>query len=291
MIKAIVMDMDGTLLDAHNTIKLETKEALISLQEQGVTLILASGRSYTRLMSYAKDLKMDQYHGYLIEVDGVSIYDIQKNERHILRQWKLEEIQEVFPYCMSLPCESMACFDDGLFDYFDEPIRQIKEKIRKEKGYPDSFPWTAGPWSWLADTRDGYPNIYYIQSWQEIFGNINKIQIMQEEDQIDPLYKQLQNQFQNRYEIFRTSPRQIEILPRGISKGKTLEKLMQAKGWKTNEVLAFGDGENDVSLFEVVKESYAMGQAKTYVKEKAAHVTLSNEEQGILAALKEIKMI
>jgi len=50
MVKAIIMDMDGTLLDANNTILPETKQKLLDLQKQGVRLILASGRSYTRLL-------------------------------------------------------------------------------------------------------------------------------------------------------------------------------------------------------------------------------------------------
>ena len=72
MIKAIVMDMDGTLLDSNNKILPETKKALIDLEKKGVSLILASGRSYTRLLPYAKELEMDKYHGYLLEVDGIA---------------------------------------------------------------------------------------------------------------------------------------------------------------------------------------------------------------------------
>ena len=59
MLDAIVMDMDGTLLDPNNKILPETKEALIACQKQGTKLVLASGRSYTRLLSYAKELEMD----------------------------------------------------------------------------------------------------------------------------------------------------------------------------------------------------------------------------------------
>ena len=53
MLDAIVMDMDGTLLDPNNKILPETKAALIACQKQGTKLVLASGRSYTSLLSYA----------------------------------------------------------------------------------------------------------------------------------------------------------------------------------------------------------------------------------------------
>lgn len=79
MIKAIAMDMDGTLLDSHDSILPETKEALLELENCGVSIILASGRSYTRLMPYAKELKLDLHNGYLIEVDGLLIMMYRMN--------------------------------------------------------------------------------------------------------------------------------------------------------------------------------------------------------------------
>ena len=64
MLDAIVMDMDGTLLDPNNKILPETKEALIACQKQGTKLVLASGRSYTRLLPYAKELELCKHFFY-----------------------------------------------------------------------------------------------------------------------------------------------------------------------------------------------------------------------------------
>ena len=288
--KAIIMDMDGTLLNAKEQISKDTLDTLIELEKQGVILILASGRSYMRLVPYAQQLKMDLYGGYLLEVDGIAIYDMKENQRHILKQMNLSEIEEVFSYLMSLDCESMACFDDGMFDYFPESIRQIKENLREKYAVPEDFPWTAGPWAWLADMRKGYPNIHYIQDVHEIYGPINKIQLMQEEDKLAVIYENLKKRYKGKFEIFRTCPRQLEILPLGYSKGKTLSYLMQQKGWKREEVVAFGDGENDVSMFGVVENSFAMKNAKKFVQRQARYVTDSNNEDGIAKALRRLEM-
>ena len=288
--KAIIMDMDGTLLNAEEQISKDTLDTLIELEKQGVVLILASGRSYMRLVPYAQQLKMDVYGGYLLEVDGIAIYDMKENQRHILKQMNLSEIEEVFSYLMSLNCESMACFDDGMFDYFPESIRQIKKNLREKYEVPEDFPWTAGPWAWLADMRKGYPNIHYIQDVHEIYGPINKIQLMQEEDQLAVIYKNLKKRYKGKFEIFRTCPRQLEILPLGYSKGKTLSYLMQQNGWEKEDVVAFGDGENDVSMFGVVEYSFAMKNAKEFVQQQARFVTDSNNEDGIAKALKRLEM-
>lgn len=290
MIKAIVMDMDGTLLDPSNKIMPKTKSALIQLQKKGIQLILASGRSYTRLMPYATELMMDKHRGWLLEVDGVAIYDLSKMERTILRRMTMEEVQKVFSDLIHRNCESMACFDDGVYDYFPDEIRQIKKTIRIKENLPEDFPWTGGPWGWLADMRDGYPNIRYITHVSEISPPINKIQLMQEEQEIQFLYQALTEKFLD-FNVFRTAPRQLEILPKGVSKGETLEKIMEREGWTKDEVLAFGDGENDVSLFDVVENSFAMGQAKAYVKERAKYVTASNNQEGIWQALYKLGLL
>ncbi len=288
MVKAIIMDMDGTLLDSTNTIPPATKQKLFELQKKGVRLILASGRSYTRLLPYARELEMEKYNGLLIEVDGIAWYHLSTGKRHVLKKMKPEEIASIFQYLMNMECETMACFDDGLFDFFPQSLKTVKEAIRQDQHLPIDYPWTAGPWSWLADMRDGYPNIKYIQAVEEITAPINKLQIMQEEEPLLAIYDDLKQKYGNKFEIFRTTPRQLEVLPYGFSKGKTLLYLMNLNGWEADEVVAFGDGENDISMFEVVKDSFAMENAKDFVKEKAAHVTRSNREDGIVHALKTL---
>lgn len=288
MLKAIIMDMDGTLLAPGDHILPETKQKLLELERQGVTLILASGRSYTRLLPYAAQLDMAANGGYLIEVDGISLYDMGGGEREVLRRMDPSEICEVYTDLMHLNCEAQACFDDGFFDYFDEDIRRKKEQLRKERNLPDDFPWTAGPWDWLADLRSGYPNQTFVHSAEEINRPINKIQLMQDEDKIREIYDFLIRKYGDRFEIFRTCPRQLEILPKGYSKGKTLKRLMEMKGWNKDEVVAFGDGENDVSMFEVVDDSFAMANARDFVKAKARYETASNADNGIVQGLERL---
>ena len=288
MLKAIIMDMDGTLLAPGDHILPETKQKLLELERQGVTLILASGRSYTRLLPYADQLDMAANGGYLIEVDGISLYDMGAGEREVLRRMDPSEIREVYTDLMHLNCEAQACFDDGFFDYFDEDIRRKKEQLRKERNLPDDFPWTAGPWDWLADLRSGYPNQTFVHSAEEINRPINKIQLMQDEDKIREIYDFLIRKYGDRFEIFRTCPRQLEILPKGYSKGKTLKRLMEMKGWNKDEVVAFGDGENDVSMFEVVDYSLAMANARDFVKAKARYETASNADNGIVQGLERL---
>ena len=287
MIKYIVMDIDGTLLNSKNEISEKTKEILISFQKNGGKLILASGRSYQRLLPIASQLCMNRYGGFLIEVDGIGFYNIETEKREILKEMNLLEVQSLIQYLMSLDCEVQVCEENAIYAYIPERLIPIKEKIRKERNLDKDFPWTSGPWDFIFDMRKAYSSIYYFEDCSEIKGKIRKIQIMDYETHIQEVFQSLNKTFKNQFEFFRTSYRQIEILPFGYSKGKTLKHIMKLNHIHRNEILSFGEGENDVSLFEQTEKSYAMGQAKEYVKQHASHITKSNNEDGIYYALKK----
>lgn len=284
-IQAMVMDMDGTLLNEHNEISPQTLQMLMDLQKQGVKLVLASGRSYPRLLPYANLLKMQEYGGELIEIDGVGAYDLAKNERVKYHTWAPEEIQPLYAWLMQQNAETQAVFDDGLFCFYPKPLQEKKEAYRKEHHLPDDFPWTAGPWAWLSDLRQGYPHIQYANSAQDINVPINKLQIMQEEEPIAQLFETMQKEFADQYSIYRTTPRQLEVLPLGFSKGEGVRRLMKKHGWDKEKVLVFGDGENDVSMFEAVPHSFAMANAKDYVQKHAKHTAGDNKKDGLIEGL------
>lgn len=290
-IKAVVMDMDGTLLDEENRITPYTQKKLVELQEKEIQIILASGRSYTRLMPYASDLNMKEHHGYLLEIDGVALYDLYNDQRTKYHTMSLDEIRDIFNYLTTQCAESQAMFDDGLFDYFSPELMEKKIALRKRMNVDENYPWTAGPWAWLTDFRIGYPKIHYVKSADEITMPINKIQIMQEEEPLAKLYKDLEEKFGDQFSIYRTTPRQLEVLPKGFSKGSGVRALMEKEGWKEDEVLVFGDGENDCSMFGVVKYSFAMGNAKEYVQNRARYVTKSNREDGVIYALQALGLL
>ena len=177
MIKMIAMDMDGTLLDENNRIMPETKKVLMKLQKQGIRLVLASGRSYRKLLPYAQELGMMQYGGYLVEVNGSAVYDLKQQKRDVLARMKKEQIHEVFHYFMKWDVEIIGQFDDGMFDYIPDALMEEKRKYRIEHHLPDDFPWTAGAFEFLFDNREAYPKLTYIKEPEEIQMEINKVSV------------------------------------------------------------------------------------------------------------------
>lgn len=283
--KWIALDMDGTLLDGEDRILPRTKECLIECQKRGVRVILASGRSYTRLMPYARQLELENYGGRLIEVNGTAVYDLQNGKRRIIRRFRRDEILELFSFCRECQVE-VQCFQDTAVYYWIPEWQAVKkEEERIQRGLPEDYPNLGGAWSWIADTRNGYPLQVQIEDESGIPEEMNKVNCCADEKTNEEVYRRLKERFGDRFEMVRTCPRLIEISPAGVTKGQALRMMMEEEGVSPEEVWVFGDGENDVDMFRAAGRSFAMGNAEEYVKEQASDVTLSNWEEGIAAVL------
>lgn len=290
-VKWIVTDMDGTLLNSRDEITERTKKALMACQEKGIRLILASGRSYVRQMPYAKELMLREYGGCLIENNGLTVNDMTPGGRHKLAYLGQKDVERLFPILQKWEVEIQGYEDDGVYYWIPDWQRPLKEQERQKKGYPDDYPLVAGAWGWIGDNINSYPRQIEICTMEELPMKLNKMNATDREGRIYELYQFFEKEFTGQYEFVRTGPRLIEISPKGITKGQTLKRLMEAAGIRPEEVMAFGDGENDVDMFRTVKYGIAVGNAADYVKEHAFDVTATNNEDGIAAALEKYGVI
>lgn len=292
-IRWIVTDMDGTLLNSHDRISKETEHCLLACQEKGIRLILASGRSYVRLMPYAQQLHMEKYGGRLIEVNGLAVNYLDSKERQVFSQLYKKDIEELFYFLREQKIEIQAYKDDAFYYWIPEWQMPYKIAEREEKGYLKNHPLAGSSWSWIIsdDFSHNYPHIIEASSIEQLPESINKLNCLDYPEKIDKVCQMLKERFPDLCEVVRTSPRLIEIAPKGITKGKTLCRLMEKEGIGPEEVMVFGDGENDVDMFRQVTYSIAMGNAASYVKKYAFDITGTNDEDGIAASLKRYRVL
>ena len=100
--------------------------------------------------------------------------------------------------------------------------------------------------------------------------------------------QQLGETFNNEIDLTTSKPYFLEFIPSGVSKGNAIQRLAQDLGIAMSEVIAFGDSINDISMLEVAGQGIAMDNARDEVKRIADRTTLSNDEDGIVHALKTV---
>lgn len=87
---------------------------------------------------------------------------------------------------------------------------------------------------------------------------------------------------------YKTSGSFMDISTSSTSKGKSIEYLLAYLHMNREDAIAIGDGVNDLSMFEAVGTKVAMGNADSFLKEKADYITLSNDENGVAYYLENL---
>lgn len=287
-IQVIAMDMDGTLLRSDNTISERTKKALIDAQKQGIRLVLASGRSYRKLIQYALELEMDTYGGYLIEVNGTALYNVLTQERIVKHQLYHEQLVEIFDTLLPYEVEIIGIADDALYDYIPNSMMEDKRAYRKLHKMSEDHPWTAGAFDFICDNRVGYPKQYTIQKGSEFPTSLNKISIAHHASVLQTKIPAIRQALSDRYWLGLTSPGWLEIMKKGVTKGSSIQDLVATLNIPIENVMAFGDGENDIEMLECVGYGVAMENALPNVLEKAQYICADHNHDGIAQTIEKL---
>ena len=97
----------------------------------------------------------------------------------------------------------------------------------------------------------------------------------------------LENILKDKYSSVLSQPYVYEILPKGNNKGTGLKKLAKKLGIKQEEIMAIGDGNNDIEMFEYANYSVAMENGTELAKKAAKYQTDSNENDGVAKAIRK----
>ena len=83
------------------------------------------------------------------------------------------------------------------------------------------------------------------------------------------------------FAVYRSEPYFLEVLPKGIDKAQSLERLLQHLGMTKEEMIACGDGYNDLTMIQYAGLGVAMENAVLPVRKAADYITASNNEDGV----------
>lgn len=271
-IKVIIMDVDGTLTNSKKKMTLKTKEALIKAQENGAKLILASGRPTTGLIDLGKELEMDKHHGLFVSFNGSKVVDCETMDVLFNEPMTVEQGKEVLEHMKKFNVRPMIDKDDYMHvnDVYNCDIKCKGETINIIKYESRGGKFKLCEQSDLAAFLD-YP--------------LNKILTAGDDDYLQENYKEMMEPFKDTLNCMFTAAFFFEFTAKGIDKAKALDTVLIPMGYKKEEMIAFGDGHNDISMVEYAGIGVGMGNAVQELKDIANDITLSNEEDGIAEAL------
>lgn len=272
--KAIVLDIDGTLLNDEKVITPKTKQALISAQENGVKVMLASGRPTNGMVKLAKELQMDRHDGFLISYNGARVTDVQTGEilfdqsiPKALAQSVLETLTnyDLIPMINDDQYMYVNNVFGGMIDVFGKPTNIIEYESR-------------GGNFLLCEKENLVPFADF---------PLNKILVAGEADYLQSVADEIYEPFKDQLNGAFSAPFYFEFTDKGIDKAKALDVVNSSLGITANEVISFGDAQNDTSIINYAGIGVVMGNGTDDMKALADFVTASNNEDGIALALEK----
>lgn len=271
-IKAIVLDIDGTLLTSKKVISAKTKQALIAAQEKGIKVILASGRPTTGMYTLAKELEMTKYEGYLVSYNGSRVTDCKTNDVLFNQTMSVETGQSILEHLKNFDVLPMIDKEDYLY------VNDVYNNILK---LPD------GDFNIIEyEARGGNFKLCEIDDLAAFATfPINKILIAAQPEYLQKHVKAIHTPFDETVTAAFSAPFYFEFTDKGIDKAKALNTVFPDLGIHSYNMIAFGDGHNDRSIIEYAGIGVAMGNAVEELKAVADDVTLSCDEDGIAAGL------
>lgn len=272
-LKAIVMDLDGTLLNDQKLMSPRTKEKLIEAQKQGITVVLASGRPTNGMLDLADELELDQYEGYLVSYNGSSVYDAKTKE---------------FVFTQGLPMDLAKKILNHLSRFDVVPMVDIDDTMYVTDAYFDiDFPVPAGHLSIVQyEVRGGNFKVCEVDHYDEVIDRaINKILVAGNPTYLEENIDAMRAPFIEEATIAFSAPFYFEYTDKGVDKARALNEFLPKLGIEPENVIAFGDGQNDRSIIEFAGIGVAMGNAVPEILEIADEVTKTNEEDGIAEIL------
>ena len=116
---------------------------------------------------------------------------------------------------------------------------------------------------------------------------VTKCMIVGDPSRLVVLEKEMFDQLKGRMEVYRSESYFLELVPKGIDKAASLKILLSDIGLSTDEMIACGDGFNDIPMIKLAGMGVAMANAQPEVREHADFITLSNDEDGIAQVVKK----
>lgn len=259
-IKLIVTDLDGTLFNSQHQLTERTEKALKAAIEKGVKVVLATGKTRLSGLKVIERLNLDTPGIYL---QGLAVYNADGTIR-----WQ----QTLDPKVARLAINTGEDRDFIMAAYSGTRVlvRSRNHETDELMKYHEGAPEAVGP---LQNVLDMLP--------------INKVLAIKlaQPRQITALRWQLSMQINGTGRLVQALDDMLEILPPGASKGVALKLLLKDINIPTEQVLAIGDGENDIEMVQLAGIGVAVGNAHQKLKGVANHVVASNDEDGVGEAI------
>lgn len=263
--RIIALDLDGTLLTSERTISSNTLQLLEQLQQDGHKVVISTGRPVSGASCIADQLLLDQYEGFLMAYNG-----------GVIQNWQNKDfVHSIFLSKDAIELANRYAKESGfsIVCYYDKYIVSDSD---------------MNPYMEYSMKRNGL-NFKKVNDFiEDVTYPISKCMVIGKPEGLQLLEQRIISNNHSCFCVYRSEPYFLEVVPPGIDKAAGLKVLLNHLGFSQSQLIAFGDGYNDISMLRFAGIGVAMSNAAEEVKAMADFIAPSNNEEGVFRALSEL---
>lgn len=257
--KMIVLDLDGTLTNRDKVITEKTRHALMETQKRGKKVVLASGRPTYGVVPLAEELELGKYGGCILSFNGGIIMDCRTGEVLFQKKLPAEANKKIIGLAQEERVSSILTYQDGLIITNNEECPYVK-----------------------IEAGINHLRVRQVDEMADYVDfSVPKFLMCDDGDYLALTEARVKAALGRDFSVYRSEPFFLEILPKGIDKAQSLSQLLRVLGIEREEMIACGDGYNDISMIQYAGLGVAMENAVLPVRKAADYVTLSNNDDGV----------
>lgn len=270
--KLICTDMDGTLLDDKHQISEENRVTLKKAHSKGITIALTTGRLFASAKAYSDLLG---FKVPIIASNGAYIRESDSDKCIFSSNFTNDEVLKIYEILKRNNLSSIFYTHNAAIS--EEPL-------------PKNHPYVANNKSLSINNQIEFCiDENMTKSFKKYEGSISKaICIENNNEKLDLLFKVKEElKSMDCFEVVSSGSNNFEVMKKGTSKGKAVKELASSLNIKQNEIICFGDNENDLSMINYAGLGIAMGNACSLLKDNADYITDTNINSGVAKAVKK----
>ncbi|MEE0866629.1 MAG: Cof-type HAD-IIB family hydrolase [Clostridia bacterium] len=266
MIKAIFIDIDGTLRDSDRNLSSRTINAVKKVTDKGILVILCSGRP----RKYTEQISRECFASkYIITSSGGMIYDYEENKVLYVNEMNKEALIKLYEIANPEDVRYIMNVGEGRVV---NKVKHADQEIQLDEDIKDFVYNNPVVQCTIADSD--------IDKIKNLIPKIDKVENVEIKNRHKSL---LDDKFKDDKTVF------CDIANINSNKGNAVKKLLEILNIPKEDTIAIGDDNNDLSMFEQVGYRVAVDNAIDIVKEKADEITLSNDEDGVAVYLEKLR--
>ena len=267
-IKLIATDMDGTLLDPKGQVDLPRLEKLLDqLEERGIRFVIATGNEIHRVKQLLGHLTE---RVVLIVANGARIFE--GNQLLQAQTWEDDMVNRALEFFKGRECQDQFVVTsmNGGFVKEGTVFTDLENFMTPEM--IELF----------------YQRMNFVEELEShLFGGVLKMSLVVGEERSDSVLEEINQLFNGQVQAVSSGYGCIDILQAGIHKAWGLQELLKRWDIKAEEIMAFGDSENDVEMLQLAGIAYAMENADDKAKAVATDFAPSNSQAGVYQVLED----